>query len=92
MNWWLYVLECEGGRLYAGISTDVEKRFQKHLSGKGAKYTRANKPLKILARWEYADRSEASKAEWAFKQLHASQKIKLIQSESLTNPHTSLTL
>lgn len=41
---WLYVLECEGGSLYTGVSKDVEGRFRKHLSGKGAKYTRANRP------------------------------------------------
>ena len=67
--WFLYLLECANGRYYAGITTDVAARFLAHQQGKGARYTRANPPIRILAQAEYADRSAASKAEWALKQL-----------------------
>lgn len=74
MGWFLYVLECEGGSLYTGIAVDVEKRFARHVEGKGAKYTRSHKPQRILAIKAYEDRSAALKAEHALKQLTASAK------------------
>jgi putative endonuclease len=67
--WFLYLLECANGSYYAGITTNVAARFLAHQQGKGARYTRANPPIRILAQAEYADRSAASKAEWALKQL-----------------------
>jgi putative endonuclease len=74
-QWFLYVLECVDGTLYTGISNDVEARLQKHNQGKGAKYTAGRRPV-VLKGWiGYAGRSEASKAEYAFKQLNKEQKI-----------------
>ena len=68
-RWFLYLLECANGSYYAGITTDVQARFMAHQAGKGARYTRANPPLRIVAQAAYPDRSTASKAEWALKQL-----------------------
>lgn len=70
----MYVLECLDGSLYTGIARDVEERFQKHLSGKGARYTRSHPPRRVLAVEAYADRSAASKAEYRVKQLSAAEK------------------
>lgn len=67
--WFLYLLECANGSYYAGITTDVEARFEAHRSGKGARYTRANPPVRIVGQAAYPDRSAASKAEWELKQL-----------------------
>ncbi len=67
--WYLYLIECKNGAFYAGITTDIERRYAQHLSGKGAKYTRANPPKKLIGLKAYANRSEASKAEYAVKQL-----------------------
>lgn len=72
--WFLYMIECEGGSIYTGIATNVESRFQAHASGKGAKYTRANKPRELLLVVCYPNRSIASKAEYEFKRLSAKQK------------------
>ena len=74
-GWYLYLLECTNGSYYAGITTDVTARFEAHQLGKGARYTRANPPLRILAQAAYADRSAASKAEWALKQLPREAKL-----------------
>ncbi|WP_293715440.1 MULTISPECIES: GIY-YIG nuclease family protein [unclassified Stenotrophomonas] len=74
-SWFLYLLECRDGSYYAGISTDVEARFQAHMAGKGARYTRAHPPLRILASRPYADRSAASRAEWQLKQLPRIRKL-----------------
>ncbi|MCW3480781.1 GIY-YIG nuclease family protein [Neisseriaceae bacterium JH1-16] len=74
MPWFLYVIECAGGRLYTGISTDVARRYAAHAAGKGARYTRLHRPERILLTVEFDDRSTALKAEYAFKQLSAAEK------------------
>lgn len=74
-NWFLYLLECRDGSYYAGISTDVQARFRLHLAGKGARYTRAHPPLRILGMRTYADRSAASRAEWQIKQQPREHKL-----------------
>jgi putative endonuclease len=73
-TWFLYLLECEGGRLYTGISTDVAARFDKHRRGKGAMFTRLNRPVRLLGAKAFGSRSEALKAEWTMKRLTADQK------------------
>lgn len=73
--WWVYLLACKGGRTYAGIAIDVGARFLAHREGKGAKFTRANKPLKILGAQSFPSRSEALKAEYALKQLERPDKL-----------------
>jgi putative endonuclease len=74
-TWWLYVLECQGGVLYTGIAKDVDTRFEAHLNGTGAKFTRLNPPLRILAKALMATKGDALRAEYAFKQ--ASRAVKL---------------
>ena len=73
--WYLYLLECINGHYYIGITTNVERRYNEHLSGKGAKYTRANKPLRIISYHPYPSRSEATIAESFAKKLARSQKL-----------------
>lgn len=75
MSWVLYLLECKNGAYYAGITNDLEQRYAAHLSGKGARYTRANPPLRILATKPYVDRSAASSAEAQLKQLPRHKKL-----------------
>jgi putative endonuclease len=74
-TWLLYLLECNNGAYYAGITNDLQARFAAHLAGKGARYTRANPPIKILASKFYADRSSASVAEAQLKNLPRSKKL-----------------
>lgn len=76
--WTLYLLECRNGSLYTGITNNMEARYQAHLGGKGAKYTRANPPVAILATAEFPDRSSASKAEWAIKQQPRHKKVEAV--------------
>ena len=76
--WWLYLIECEGGSLYTGIALDVDKRYAQHVAGKGAKYTRANPPVRLIGKQRYADRSSATRAELAFKRLTRQEKQRRI--------------
>lgn len=76
--WYIYILECSDGTLYTGITTDVNRRLLEHNSGKGAKYTRNRKPVKLLALFEANNRSEASKEEYRIKRLSREEKLKLL--------------
>jgi putative endonuclease len=78
--WYVYLLECQNGKIYTGITTDVPRRFNEHLKGTGAKFTRSNKPSHILASKPCSSRSEASSMEWHIKRLKPSQKRDLADS------------
>ena len=67
--------------MYCGYTDNVEKRFQQHLEGKGAKYTKANKPVKIVYQKSFETKNEAMKEEYRIKhKLTRKQKLELIQS------------
>ena len=85
MSWCLYLLECSNGAYYAGITNDLEARFTAHLSGKGARYTRANPPIKIIASKAYPDRSTASIAEAQLKNLPRNKKLQYFEDILLSN-------
>lgn len=77
----VYILLTQNDTLYCGYTDNVEKRFNEHLSGKGAKYTRANKPVKIVYQKEFLTKSEALKEEYRIKhKLTKAQKLELIDS------------
>ena len=78
---YMYVLECADGSLYTGYTTDVEKRLKTHNAGKGAKYTRARLPVKLLYKESYPDKPSAMSAEALFKRNRARQ-TKLYQKPS----------
>jgi putative endonuclease len=73
-EWFVYLLECVNGKVYTGITTDVEARFNKHLTDKGAKFTKMNSPLRIIGTKSCTNRSQASQLEYQVKQLSALQK------------------
>lgn len=78
--WYVYLIECRDGSLYTGITTDVARRFAQHLAGTGARYTRSHPPSRLLGHCVYPDRSNASRAEHAIKQLKPSEKRALCDS------------
>ncbi|MFV3013082.1 GIY-YIG nuclease family protein [Clostridium botulinum] len=74
---YVYIVECRDGTLYTGWTTDIERRISEHNKGKGAKYTRARRPV-ILKYFEEFDTSrEAMKRECEIKTLSRKDKIKL---------------
>jgi len=75
--WTLYLIECDRGSrtvYYAGITTDMSRRFKQHADGTGARFTRANPPVLLVATREFPDRATASRAEAALKKLPRSRK------------------
>ena len=79
--YYVYIMRCSDNSLYTGITTDVERRFAEHKSGKGAKYTATHTVVSIEAVWEAPDRSAASKLESQIKKLPKSKKEELIQQK-----------
>lgn len=78
----VYILLTENNTLYCGYTDNVERRFQAHIDGKGAKYTKANKPVKIVWKKEFHTKSEALKEEYRIKhKLSRKEKLQLINSE-----------
>ncbi|MGJ8515263.1 GIY-YIG nuclease family protein [Carnimonas bestiolae] len=79
-EWWLYVIETAAGRLYTGITTDVERRFNEHCEGKrGARALRGKGPLTLRFSVPVGDRSMALKREYAFKQLARADKLAVVE-------------
>lgn len=76
--WYLYILRCGHGELYTGITVDVQKRFEAHCAGKGAKYTRGRGPLKIVYQELCGTHSDALKRELEIKALSREKKEALI--------------
>jgi putative endonuclease len=79
-----YLVECSNGSLYAGWTSDLERRLQQHNSGKGAKYTRALRPVVLRASWEFPSKKEAMSHEWQIKQLSRVHKLRLIDEKADT--------
>jgi putative endonuclease len=73
--WVLYLLECAGERLYAGITNDLAARFAAHRAGRGARFTKSFAPLRVVAACELPSRSEALKAEHALKRRPRAAKL-----------------
>ncbi|PCI30673.1 endonuclease [Candidatus Kaiserbacteria bacterium] len=76
--YFLYIMRCEDDSLYTGITTDVERRFNEHSSGKGGHYTRAHKVEEVVYTEECENRSEAQKREAEVKKLSKVEKLSLI--------------
>ena len=87
--YWVYLVRCEDGSYYTGITTDVDRRFQEHneRGPKAAHYTRTHRVVALETTWRVAGRSAASKLEYRVKQLTHQQKAQLA-----SNPDALLTL
>lgn len=77
--WFVYILLCEDNSLYTGISNNLEKRFLDHKNGKGGRYTRSHKPLKLIYSEELLTKSEALKRERQLKGWSREKKIRILK-------------
>ncbi|MBT6690094.1 GIY-YIG nuclease family protein [archaeon] len=73
--WFVYILECQDGSFYTGVTVDLDKRMKTHAEGKGSKYVRQKRFRKLLRSKECKNRSEAQKAECYIKTLHKYDKL-----------------
>ena len=79
--YYTYILLCQDGTLYIGYTDDLVKRMKAHNGGKGAKYTRARLPVRLLYWEKYADKSSAMKREYALKQWTRAEKMVLLEEK-----------
>ncbi|MEK7097843.1 MAG: GIY-YIG nuclease family protein [Patescibacteria group bacterium] len=77
MAWFVYMALCADKSIYTGITTNVQRRFREHMTGKGAKYTRAKQIRKILYTEKQRNRSFALKREMEIKGWSREKKLKL---------------
>jgi len=85
MTWHLYVVRTVKDSLYAGITTNVKRRYQEHVSGsrKAAKFLRANPPKELVFKCRIGSRSVALKVEYRFKRLPKRNKEAIIKTGGL---------
>lgn len=81
-QWCLYLIECANGAWYAGITNHLQRRYDAHAAGRGARFTRANPPRLLIGWRAFSDRSSASRAEAAIKRLPRERKAAyLVQAD-----------
>ncbi len=84
--WFVYILKCSDDTLYTGITTDLERRLTEHnQTEKGAKYTRARRPVELIYSEKQPNRSDASKREYFIKKLSRVKKLKLTNGLSVNS-------
>lgn len=79
MAFYCYILECADGTFYTGWTTDPPRREKQHNAGRGARYTRARRPVRMVYIEEQPDRTAAMKRERAIKMMTRERKRKLIE-------------
>lgn len=80
-EWLVYLIQTESGKIYTGITNDLDRRLKAHQNQKrGARFFRFSGPKKVLRIEEFPNRSEATKREHAIKKMSRSEKLKLIAS------------
>lgn len=72
-----YILKCADGSLYTGWTNDLGKRINDHNTGRGAKYTKARRPVELVHYETFGTKEEAMKREYAIKQMSRAKKVSL---------------
>ena len=75
-----YIVECSDHTLYTGWTNDLEKRIEAHNTGKGAKYTKTRRPVRLVYFETFATKEEAMSREYHIKRLTREEKRRLIES------------
>lgn len=79
-----YMLRCSDGTLYAGWTTDLDRRVDAHNAGTASRYTRSRLPVQLVKHWEFSSRSEAMRFEIYLKKLSRSEKLELLNDQSFS--------
>ena len=86
MYYYTYMLRCEDNSIYTGMTNNLEKRIEEHItkSKNGAKYTKSHNAIKLETAWRSKDKSLACKLEYYIKTLNNQQKESLIKGQKLS--------
>jgi len=77
----VYIVRCANDSLYTGYTKNVEKRIAIHNVGKGGRYTRAHRPVELIASWQFATKRVAMQVEYEIKQMSREQKLAIVNGE-----------
>ena len=80
---YVYMVRCANGALYTGYTVNVERRIAAHNAGKGGRYTRAHRPVSLVAMWAFQTKSEALRVEREIKRLPRARKLRVIEIAEL---------
>jgi putative endonuclease len=86
-HWSVYIVRCADKSLYTGITIDAATRVLIHNAGKGAKYTRSRRPVKLVYKKAMRSESAARKLEARIKTLSRAEKLDLVRGRSLDAWH-----
>ena len=78
MIWCVYMVECQDTKIYTGITTDLTRRIREHNSGRGCRFTKYRRPVRLVFFEKWPTRSAALKREAAIKNFTRSQKMALM--------------
>ncbi len=77
-----YILECRDGSFYTGWTNNLKKRLRSHNEGRGSKYTKARRPVRLVYYESYGTKQEAMRREYQIKRMTRRQKEKLLAAEA----------
>ena len=80
-SWVVYILCCSDGKLYTGVTNNIEKRVNAHNAGEASKFTRARLPVKILAASRFMTKEDAYRLEYRIKKLPRNKKLQVLKVE-----------
>lgn len=87
MRWTVYIIRCDDGSLYTGVTTDLERRLREHRAGRrGARFFAGRQPEAVVWREAGHDRSSALKREAAIKRLDRRAKLRLVRAQASEAP------
>jgi len=81
MSWHTYIIECKDGKLYTGITNNLERRIKAHNSGNGGRFTKYRAPVKLRYSEDCPTKPEALKREAQIKHLPREKKLGLIKRQ-----------
>lgn len=80
-KWYVYIIQCEDGSYYTGMTSSPGRRWEQHISGLGSVYTSEHKPKAMVYVEEYEDLNQARLRERQIKPWSRVKKEKLIRGE-----------
>ena len=78
-SWIVYLLCCSDGKIYTGVTNNLEKRLEANNKGNASKFTRARLPVTLLATSRVMDKEDAFRLEYRIKRLPREKKLKAIK-------------
>ncbi|MEN8264233.1 MAG: GIY-YIG nuclease family protein [Nitrospirota bacterium] len=79
-RWTIYILRCNDGTLYTGITKDIERRVKQHNDGKGSKYTQTRLPVTVVYSETKMGRANALVREAEIKHYSKEKKEQLVST------------